>query len=83
MFSFSAINPSFPNACVNETITGLPSTTTPKSFDSNKMAKHFNALLNTTCASRGFSTEGAHIPPQTFHPTSDVTVNWNGQVWTK
>ena len=83
MFSFSAVNPSFPNACVNETITGLPSTTTAETFNSNEIAKHFNALLNTTCASRGYSTEGTHLPSQTFHPTLHTTVNWNGTVWTK
>ena len=83
MFNFSAINPLFPQACVNETITGLPSTTTKSGFDSNSMAKKFNALLDVSCADRGFGTQGAYIHSMTFHPTSNVNVYWNGQVWNK
>ena len=83
MFSFSAINPAYPNACANETITGLPSTTTPQQFDANPIAQKFQAHMNQTCAQRGFATQGVHMQPLTFHPTSTITINWNGQVWTK
>ena len=83
MFSFSAVNPAFPNACVNETITGVPSTITPQEFDANKMAQKFQAHMNQTCAQRGFPTQGVHMQSFTFHPTSNITVNWDGQVWTK
>tara|TARA_B100001093_G_scaffold506036_1_gene564286 strand:+ start:1090 stop:1341 length:252 start_codon:yes stop_codon:yes gene_type:complete len=83
MFSFSAINPAYPNACVNETISGLPASTTSASFNSNTMAQKFGALLDTDCSSRGFTNKGAFLHPMVFHPTQDVTVNWNGQVWIK
>jgi len=83
MFNFSAINPLYPNACANETITGLPGTTTAASFDSNPMAKKFGALLGKTCASRGFTEKGHMFHPMVFHPTSGITINWNGQLWTK
>ena len=83
MFSFSAVNPMYPNACANETITGLPADTTASSFNSNPMAKKFGALLGESCSSRGFTEKGVMFHSMTFHPTSNVTVNWNGQVWTK
>ena len=83
MHTFSAINPAYPNACANETITGLPSTITPQQFNANKIAHRFQAHLNQTCAQRGFATQGFHMNSLTFHPTSTTTVNWDGQVWTK
>ena len=83
MFNFSAVNPMYPNVCVNETISGLPSDTTSKGFDSNEMAKKYGALLNKSCAVRGFTQKGTMFHPMVFYPTPNVTVNWNGQVWTK
>ena len=81
--NFSAVNPMYPNVCANETITGLPASITPASFNANPMAKKFGARLDESCASRGFSGKGRMLHPMVFHPTQDVTVNWNGQLWTK
>ena len=39
--------------------------------------------MNETCAQRGFTVEGMRMQPMEFHPTSNTTVNWNGQVWTR
>ena len=44
MFNFSAVNPMYPNACANETITGLPADTTASSFNSNQYGEKFGAL---------------------------------------
>ena len=78
----SAINPAFPNACANETLTGVPSGLTQSMLDSNPIASKFSAELNKTCAARGFATKGAFLGGQTMH-FGNVTVQWNGQVWTK
>ena len=83
MINFSAVNPAYPNSCGNETITGITVTPTESQFDSNQMAQKFQAHMNETCAQRGFTVEGMKMQPFEFHPTSSITVNWDGQVWTK
>ena len=83
MINFSAVNPSYPNSCANETITGITGTPTESQFNSNQIAKKFQAHMNETCAQRGFTVEGMRMQPMVFHPTSTTTVNWNGQVWTR
>mgnify|MGYP004062447393 CR=1 len=80
-YKISAINPSYPNACVNEVVSGV-SSLTQSTLDSNPIASKFGAELNVSCASRGFATKGAALSPQTMH-FGPATVQWNGQVWTK
>ncbi len=81
--NFSAVNPMYPNVCADETITGLPASMTPALFNANPMAQKFGAILDQSCASRGFTEKGSMFHPMVFHPTQDITVNWNGQLWTK
>ena len=81
-YSISAVNPAYPNACANETLTGIPAGLTQSQLDSNPIASRFGAELNVDCASRGFSTKGVNMGPKNVHFGS-ATVAWNGQVWTK
>ncbi len=80
-YHISAVNPSFPNACANEVVSGV-SGLTQATLNSNPVAAKFGAELNASCASRGFATKGAVLKPQTMH-FGAATVQWDGQVWTK
>ena len=57
-------NPSYPNSCANETITGITGTPTESQFNSNQMAQKFQAHMNETCAN---TVEGMRIQPMEFH----------------
>ena len=81
-YTVSAVNPSFPNACANEVLSGVPAGLTQDKLDASPVASKFGVELNVSCASRGFTTQGAKLGPQTMH-FGPATVQWNGQVWTR
>ena len=81
-YQISAVNPQFPNACANEVLSGVPAGLTQATLNANPVASKFGVELNTSCASRGFSSKGASMGPHTMH-FGPATVQWNGQVWTK